>query len=81
MVPCGGSASVRTYALTASSMHCQPLKYAVWPSPRIVSSRALPSLDQILAAEDIADAIIYIVTRPRQMAINEILIRPTEQVR
>jgi NADP-dependent 3-hydroxy acid dehydrogenase YdfG len=32
-----------------------------------------------LQAQDIADAILYIVTRPRRMAINEILIRPTEQ--
>ncbi len=32
-----------------------------------------------LEAEDIADAIAYIVTRPRHMAINEMLIRPTEQ--
>jgi NADP-dependent 3-hydroxy acid dehydrogenase YdfG len=32
-----------------------------------------------LAAEDIADAIAYIVTRPRRVAINELLIRPTEQ--
>ena len=32
-----------------------------------------------LHAEDIADAIAYIVTRPRRMAVNEILIRPTEQ--
>lgn len=32
-----------------------------------------------LEAEDIADAIVYIVTRPRRAAINEILIRPTEQ--
>jgi NADP-dependent 3-hydroxy acid dehydrogenase YdfG len=38
-------------------------------------------LDQILAAADIADAILYIVTRPRHVAINEILVRPTEQVR
>jgi NADP-dependent 3-hydroxy acid dehydrogenase YdfG len=37
--------------------------------------------DQILAAEDIADAILYIVTRPRYVAIKEILVRPTEQVR
>jgi NADP-dependent 3-hydroxy acid dehydrogenase YdfG len=29
--------------------------------------------------EDIADAIAYIVTRPRHVAVNEILIRPTEQ--
>jgi len=32
-----------------------------------------------LEAVDIADAIAYIVTRPRRVAINELLIRPTEQ--
>ncbi len=32
-----------------------------------------------LEAGDIADAISYIVTRPRRIAINEVLIRPTEQ--
>jgi NADP-dependent 3-hydroxy acid dehydrogenase YdfG len=34
-----------------------------------------------LAADDVADAIAYIVTRPWHVAINEVLIRPTEQVR
>jgi NADP-dependent 3-hydroxy acid dehydrogenase YdfG len=34
---------------------------------------------EILQAEDIADAIAYVVTRPRHVAINEILVRPTEQ--
>jgi NADP-dependent 3-hydroxy acid dehydrogenase YdfG len=29
--------------------------------------------------EDVADAIAYIVTRPRHVAVNEILVRPTEQ--
>jgi NADP-dependent 3-hydroxy acid dehydrogenase YdfG len=32
-----------------------------------------------MTAEDIADAVTYIVTRPRHVAVNEILIRPTEQ--
>ena len=32
-----------------------------------------------MEAEDIADAIGYVVTRPRRVAINEVLIRPTEQ--
>jgi NADP-dependent 3-hydroxy acid dehydrogenase YdfG len=36
---------------------------------------------QRMAPEDIADAIAYIVTRPRHIAINEMLIRPTEQER
>ncbi|MFZ0042473.1 MAG: SDR family NAD(P)-dependent oxidoreductase [Solirubrobacteraceae bacterium] len=34
---------------------------------------------EILQSQDIADAVSYIVTRPVRMAINEILIRPTEQ--
>lgn len=34
---------------------------------------------EILQADDIADAIRYIVTRPRHIAVNEMLIRPTEQ--
>jgi NADP-dependent 3-hydroxy acid dehydrogenase YdfG len=32
-----------------------------------------------LQSEDIADSVAYIVTRPRRVAINEILVRPTEQ--
>ena len=32
-----------------------------------------------LRSADIADAITYIVSRPRHMAVNEMLIRPTDQ--
>jgi len=32
-----------------------------------------------LESADIADAIAYVVTRPRHVALNEVLIRPTEQ--
>jgi NADP-dependent 3-hydroxy acid dehydrogenase YdfG len=32
-----------------------------------------------MKSEDIAAAILFIVTRPRHMAVNEMLIRPTEQ--
>jgi NADP-dependent 3-hydroxy acid dehydrogenase YdfG len=35
---------------------------------------------KVLDAEDIADVITYIVTRPRHVAVNELLVRPTEQV-
>jgi NADP-dependent 3-hydroxy acid dehydrogenase YdfG len=34
---------------------------------------------QMMQPEDIADAIAYIVTRPRHVAVNELLIRPTDQ--
>ena len=33
----------------------------------------------ILQAEDIAGAIAYVVTRPRHVAVNEVLVRPTQQ--
>lgn len=34
---------------------------------------------EVMHADDIADAIVYVVTRPRRVAINEVLIRPSEQ--
>lgn len=34
---------------------------------------------ETLEAQDIAEAIEYIVTRPRRVAVNEVLIRPTDQ--
>ena len=49
--------------------------------PEEVRSQLPPGADEILKAEDIADAILYIVTRPRHVAVNEVLVRPTEQVR
>jgi NADP-dependent 3-hydroxy acid dehydrogenase YdfG len=32
-----------------------------------------------MEADDIAETISFIVTRPRRVAVNEVLIRPTEQ--
>jgi NADP-dependent 3-hydroxy acid dehydrogenase YdfG len=32
-----------------------------------------------MAATDIAETIAFVVSRPRHMSINEVLIRPTEQ--
>lgn len=37
------------------------------------------SREDALQSEDIADAIAYIVTRPRRVAVNEMLVRPTQQ--
>jgi NADP-dependent 3-hydroxy acid dehydrogenase YdfG len=40
-----------------------------------------PGLGSPMRARDISDAILYMVTRPRHVAINEILIRPIDQER
>jgi NADP-dependent 3-hydroxy acid dehydrogenase YdfG len=50
------------------------------PEIREQISETFADVDR-LQADDIADAIGYIVTRPRRVAVNELLIRPTEQQR
>jgi NADP-dependent 3-hydroxy acid dehydrogenase YdfG len=45
-----------------------------------VTAKRLAGIER-LEAEDIAEAIAYVVTRPRRMAVNEMLIRPTQQQR
>jgi NADP-dependent 3-hydroxy acid dehydrogenase YdfG len=46
-----------------------------------IAEQAMQRFAQIerLEADDIAETITFIVTRPRRMAINEVLVRPTEQ--
>ena len=48
------------------------------PEIREASAKRFEGVER-LVADDISDAIVYIVTRPRRVAINEILIRPSEQ--
>jgi NADP-dependent 3-hydroxy acid dehydrogenase YdfG len=49
--------------------------------PEIREAMAAGDDFEKMVPEDIADAIAYVVTRPWRVAINEVLIRPTEQER
>jgi NADP-dependent 3-hydroxy acid dehydrogenase YdfG len=48
--------------------------------PEVVAAmqRRFSSIER-MTADDIAEAILFMVTRPRRVALNEILVRPTEQ--
>lgn len=48
------------------------------PEVRERSGRRTAGIER-LSPEDIAEAIGYVVTRPRRVAVNEMLVRPTEQ--
>jgi NADP-dependent 3-hydroxy acid dehydrogenase YdfG len=48
------------------------------PEVRTAIAQRFGSIER-LEADDIADVIAFIVTRPRHMAINEVLVRPSEQ--
>ena len=50
------------------------------PEIQTVIAKTFGDVERLQSA-DIADAIAYLVTRPRHVAINEMLIRPTEQER
>jgi NADP-dependent 3-hydroxy acid dehydrogenase YdfG len=50
-------------------------------NPEVVQQLITASLGDIerLQSQDIADTVGYIITRPRHVAIAELLVRPTEQ--
>jgi clavulanate-9-aldehyde reducatase len=43
--------------------------------------RSREQIGDVLKAEDIADAILYAVSRPSYVCLNEVLVRPTKQAR
>jgi NADP-dependent 3-hydroxy acid dehydrogenase YdfG len=50
--------------------------------PPIIEEMAATFGDvELMRAEDIAESILFIVTRPRHVGVNEVLVRPTEQER
>ena len=49
------------------------------PEVRAQMAERFGHLDK-LQAVDIAEAVSFVVTRPRHVAINEILVRPTQQL-
>ena len=51
------------------------------PVVRRSTERAREQIGEVLKPEDIADAIVYAVTRPSHVCLNEVVVRPTAQAR
>jgi clavulanate-9-aldehyde reducatase len=51
------------------------------PAVRKVTDRMREQIGDVLAAEDVAELILFAVSRPPRMDLNEILVRPTGQAR
>ena len=49
------------------------------PAVREVIEKYREQIGEVLEPEDIAEAIVYAVTRPPRVSINEVLVRPTRQ--
>jgi clavulanate-9-aldehyde reducatase len=44
-------------------------------------ARSREQIGEVLDPEDVADAVVYAVTRPAHVCLNEVLVRPTRQAR
>jgi clavulanate-9-aldehyde reducatase len=51
------------------------------PVVRRAMERSREEIGEVLSADDIADAVLYAVSRPAHVCVNEVLVRPTGQVR
>jgi clavulanate-9-aldehyde reducatase len=51
------------------------------PVVRQSLAKAREQIGEILKPEDIADAILYALTRPAHVCVNEVVVRPTAQAR
>jgi NADP-dependent 3-hydroxy acid dehydrogenase YdfG len=51
------------------------------PLVRHSTERAREEIGEVLSADDIADEILYAVSRPAHVCVNEVVVRPTRQAR
>lgn len=65
-----------TYTAHAAAPHLLPLQNRGDVQERMYERH---STMERLRPADVADVIAFILTRPRRVAVNEVLVRPTEQ--
>lgn len=74
-------ANVRVTTIAPGFVDTELQGHNMNPSVVEATEKARSQIGEVLRSEDIADAILYAVSRPEHVGINEILVRPTGQRR
>jgi clavulanate-9-aldehyde reducatase len=74
-------ADVRVTVVAPGHVDTELQGHNVNPVVRAGLERAREQIGEVLTAEDIAEAILHAVTRPRHVCFNEVVVRPTRQSR
>jgi NADP-dependent 3-hydroxy acid dehydrogenase YdfG len=72
---------VRVTVIAPGHVETELQAHNVNPVVRAGLERAREQIGEVLSAEDIAQAILYAVTRPPHVCLNEVVVRPTGQTR
>jgi clavulanate-9-aldehyde reducatase len=74
-------ADVRVTVVAPGHVDTELQGHNVNPVVRAGLERAREQIGEVLVPEDIAEAILHAVTRPRHVCFNEVVVRPTRQSR
>jgi NADP-dependent 3-hydroxy acid dehydrogenase YdfG len=75
------SAGIRTTVIEPGFVDTELQGHNEHPAVLEVMEQMRKSVPEVLQAEDIANGILYAVTQPQRVDVNEVLIRPTGQRR
>lgn len=71
---------VRVVVIEPGFVSTELISHSTSPASRAMAKKLAESM-RTLRADDIAAAVLYAVTQPHHVAVNEILVRPTDQAR
>jgi NADP-dependent 3-hydroxy acid dehydrogenase YdfG len=71
--------NIRVTVIEPGAVETELLDHNTDPNVVAASERFLQQVGKQLTAEDIADAIVYVLGQPEHVSINEVLVRPTGQ--
>ena len=74
-------AGIRVTTVAPGHVETELQGHNVNPLVQQALERAKEKIGEVLQAEDVADAILYAISRPPHVCLNEVLVRPRNQAR